>query len=87
METAASLSNLIKDTNVKQLNNYLLRFVIVVGIFHFLFVVLCIISTLNAEGQTVSTVEEEKKFNPRLTKTLDEFVNIMDNLNLPKPKK
>lgn len=38
-------------------------------------------------GQTVSTVGEERKFNPRLTKSLDEFVNIMDNLNLPKPKK
>ncbi|KAG5855988.1 hypothetical protein ANANG_G00002930 [Anguilla anguilla] len=37
------------------------------------------------KGQTVSTVEEEKKFNPRLTKTLDEFVHIMANLNLPKP--
>lgn len=39
------------------------------------------------KGQTVSTVCEEKKFNPRLTKTQDEFVNIMNNLNLPKPKK
>lgn len=38
-------------------------------------------------GQTVSTVEEEKKYNPRLTKTLEEFVDIMNNLNLPKPKK
>ncbi|KAJ8289706.1 hypothetical protein GJAV_G00004350 [Gymnothorax javanicus] len=37
------------------------------------------------KGQTVSTVTEERKFNPRLTKTLDEFVNIMNNLNLPKP--
>lgn len=53
---------------------------------HYLFS--CLLwSTLNAEGQTVSTVDEEKKFNPRLTKTLDEFVNIMNNLNLPKPKK
>ncbi len=42
---------------------------------------------VNAEGQTVSTVDEEKKFNPRLTKPLQEFVNIMNNLNLPKPKK
>lgn len=39
------------------------------------------------KGQTVSTVNEEKKFNPRLTKSLDEFVKIMNNLNLPKPKK
>ncbi|XP_076869311.1 persulfide dioxygenase ETHE1, mitochondrial isoform X3 [Brachyhypopomus gauderio] len=39
------------------------------------------------KGQTVSTVDEERKFNPRLTKTLDEFVEIMKNLNLPKPVK
>ncbi|XP_048859743.1 persulfide dioxygenase ETHE1, mitochondrial-like isoform X2 [Brienomyrus brachyistius] len=39
------------------------------------------------KGQMVSTVDEEKKFNPRLTKTLEEFVEIMDNLNLPKPGK
>ncbi|XP_029308431.1 persulfide dioxygenase ETHE1, mitochondrial [Cottoperca gobio] len=38
-------------------------------------------------GQTVSTVGEERKFNPRLTKSLEEFVSIMNNLNLPKPKK
>ncbi|KAK2844924.1 hypothetical protein Q5P01_011583 [Channa striata] len=38
-------------------------------------------------GRTVSTVGEERKFNPRLTKSLEEFVNIMNNLNLPKPKK
>ncbi|XP_029695060.1 persulfide dioxygenase ETHE1, mitochondrial isoform X1 [Takifugu rubripes] len=38
-------------------------------------------------GQLMSTVGEERKFNPRLTKSLDEFVNIMNNLNLPKPKK
>lgn len=38
-------------------------------------------------GQTASTVGEERRFNPRLTKSLDEFVNIMNNLNLPKPKK
>ncbi|XP_058502730.1 persulfide dioxygenase ETHE1, mitochondrial [Solea solea] len=38
-------------------------------------------------GQTVSTVIEERRFNPRLTKNLEEFVNIMKNLNLPKPKK
>lgn len=46
----------------------------------------CVLS-LYALGQTVSTVGEERKFNPRLTKTMDEFVNIMKNLNLPKPKK
>ncbi|XP_029958790.1 persulfide dioxygenase ETHE1, mitochondrial-like [Salarias fasciatus] len=38
-------------------------------------------------GRTVSTVGEERKFNPRLTKSLEEFVKIMDNLNLPKPAK
>ncbi|MED6239194.1 Ethylmalonic encephalopathy 1 [Ataeniobius toweri] len=38
-------------------------------------------------GQTVSTVGEERKFNPRLTKSKDEFVEIMNNLNLPKPFK
>ncbi|XP_069393209.1 persulfide dioxygenase ETHE1, mitochondrial [Paralichthys olivaceus] len=38
-------------------------------------------------GQTVSTVGEERKFNPRLTKNLEEFVNIMNNLNLRKPAK
>lgn len=37
-------------------------------------------------GITVTTVEEEKKHNPRLTKSLDEFVNIMDNLGLPYPE-
>lgn len=39
------------------------------------------------KGQTVSTVGEEKKFNPRLTKTLEEFMDIMSNLNLSKPAK
>ncbi|XP_062394561.1 persulfide dioxygenase ETHE1, mitochondrial [Sardina pilchardus] len=39
------------------------------------------------KGQTVSTVDEEKKFNPRLTKTLEEFVVIMKNLNLSRPNK
>ncbi|XP_068615280.1 persulfide dioxygenase ETHE1, mitochondrial [Brachionichthys hirsutus] len=38
-------------------------------------------------GQTVSTVGEEREFNPRLTKSLEEFVVLMNNLNLPKPKK
>merc|ERR1712080_614541 len=39
------------------------------------------------KGQTCSTVGEEKKFDPRLTKGKEEFVNIMDNLNLAYPKK
>ncbi|XP_028282272.1 persulfide dioxygenase ETHE1, mitochondrial [Parambassis ranga] len=38
-------------------------------------------------GRTVSTVGEERKFNPRLTKSKEEFVKIMNNLNLPKPSK
>ncbi|XP_059816261.1 persulfide dioxygenase ETHE1, mitochondrial-like [Hypanus sabinus] len=36
-------------------------------------------------GQTVTTVDEERRWNPRLTKTQQEFVTIMENLNLPKP--
>jgi sulfur dioxygenase len=39
------------------------------------------------KGQTMTTVAEEKKFNPRLTKTVDEFVSLMGGLNLPYPKK
>ena len=34
----------------------------------------------------MTTVEEEKKWNPRLAKTKEEFVKIMENLNLPYPK-
>lgn len=30
---------------------------------------------------------EEKKYNPRLTKPMEEFVSLMGNLNLPKPGK
>jgi len=39
------------------------------------------------KGQTATTVGEEKKFNPRLTKTEEEFVTLMSNLNLAYPKK
>ena len=39
------------------------------------------------KGNTVSSVKEEKLFNPRLTKSLEEFISIMDNLKLPYPKK
>lgn len=39
------------------------------------------------KGLMVTTVEEEKKLNPRLTKSLDQFIEIMNNLNLPYPKK
>lgn len=45
----------------------------------------CILSILN-RGQLETTVGEEKKYNPRLTKDIDSFVEIMNNLNLPKPK-
>ncbi len=38
-------------------------------------------------GNTSTTVWEEKNFNPRLAgKTVEEFKYIMDNLNLPNPK-
>jgi sulfur dioxygenase len=37
-------------------------------------------------GQHETTVAEEKEFNPRLSKSLEEFVEIMNNLNLPYPK-
>lgn len=41
------------------------------------------------KGMWFSTIGEEKRFNPRLGggKTLEEFVEIMDNLNLSNPKK
>ena len=41
------------------------------------------------KGRSVSSIGEEKKFNPRLAigKTKEEFKAIMDNLNLAKPKK
>lgn len=38
------------------------------------------------KGLTVTTVKEERKFNPRLTKSKAEFVEIMKNLNLAYPK-
>ena len=39
------------------------------------------------KGETVSTIIEEKKFNPRLqVSSIDEYVEIMNNLNLPNPK-
>ena len=39
------------------------------------------------KGHTSSTIGEEKSMNPRLTKTEQEFVDIMANLALPRPKK
>lgn len=38
-------------------------------------------------GFTVSTVDEEKRLNPRLTKTLPDFIEFMANLKLDPPKK
>ncbi|MGA8158443.1 MAG: MBL fold metallo-hydrolase [Rhodoplanes sp.] len=39
------------------------------------------------KGDTVSTIGEEKAFNPRLqVKSVDEYVDLMNNLNLPNPK-
>ena len=39
------------------------------------------------KGETVSTIGEEKAFNPRLkVKSLDEYVALMRGLNLPNPK-
>ncbi|XP_039756983.1 persulfide dioxygenase ETHE1, mitochondrial [Pararge aegeria] len=38
------------------------------------------------KGQTATTVGEEKKYNPRLTKPLKKFIDIMDKFNLPYPK-
>ncbi|XP_057329693.1 persulfide dioxygenase ETHE1, mitochondrial [Microplitis mediator] len=37
-------------------------------------------------GRTVTTVAEERILNPRLSKSKDEFIKIMNNLNLPYPK-
>jgi hypothetical protein len=37
-------------------------------------------------GKKVSTIGNEKKFNPRLqVKNVDEYIEIMTNLNLTKP--
>jgi sulfur dioxygenase len=38
------------------------------------------------KGRSVTTVAEESKLNPRLTKTKEEFVDIMSKLGLPPPK-
>ena len=39
------------------------------------------------KGDTVSTIGEEKFFNPRLkVKSIDEYANLMNNLKLPNPK-
>ena len=39
------------------------------------------------KGDTVSTIGEEKRYNPRLqVKSVDEYVALMNNLNLSNPK-
>ena len=39
------------------------------------------------KGDTVSTIAEERRYNPRLqVKSLDEYVDLMHNLKLPNPK-
>lgn len=39
------------------------------------------------KGDTVSTIGEEKRYNPRLqVKSADDYVKLMANLNLPNPK-
>jgi glyoxylase-like metal-dependent hydrolase (beta-lactamase superfamily II) len=40
------------------------------------------------QGRTVSSIAEEKRHNPRVAgKSEAEFIHIMENLNLPKPRK
>uniref|UniRef100_A0A0A9YB63 Persulfide dioxygenase ETHE1, mitochondrial n=1 Tax=Lygus hesperus TaxID=30085 RepID=A0A0A9YB63_LYGHE len=39
------------------------------------------------KGWTSTTVREEKLYNPRLSKSKDQFIEIMNNLNLAYPKK
>ncbi|XP_054039614.1 persulfide dioxygenase ETHE1, mitochondrial, partial [Rissa tridactyla] len=38
------------------------------------------------QGHTVSTVGEERRLNPRLTLSPDEFVALMEGLRLPRPR-
>src|SRR3989440_5244586 len=39
------------------------------------------------KGDTVSTIGEEKRYNPRLqVESIDEYVDLMNNLKLPNPK-
>ena len=39
------------------------------------------------KGDTVSTIGEEKRYNPRLqVRSIEEYVELMGNLNLPNPK-
>jgi sulfur dioxygenase len=39
------------------------------------------------KGETVTTIAEERAFNPRLqVRSIDQYVEVMNNLNLPNPK-
>jgi hypothetical protein len=38
------------------------------------------------KGRSMSSIADEKRLNPRLTKTRQEFINLMHDLNLPHPK-
>jgi glyoxylase-like metal-dependent hydrolase (beta-lactamase superfamily II)/rhodanese-related sulfurtransferase len=39
------------------------------------------------KGDTVSTIGEEKRYNPRLqVRSIDEYIDLMNNLKLPNPK-
>lgn len=38
------------------------------------------------KGRSMSSIGDEKRLNPRLTKTRQEFINLMHDLNLPHPK-
>lgn len=46
----------------------------------------CYVAFIFHRGQLETSVGEEKKYNPRLTRSLEEFVEIMNNLNLAYPK-
>ncbi|WP_390631183.1 hypothetical protein [Leptothermofonsia sichuanensis] len=40
------------------------------------------------KGETVSTIGEEKQWNPRFVRqTRESFIHLMSNLNLPNPRK
>ncbi|HEY9659871.1 MAG TPA: MBL fold metallo-hydrolase, partial [Allocoleopsis sp.] len=39
------------------------------------------------QGRTVSTIREEKRWNPRFKRDRSQFIELMENLKLPYPKK
>jgi hypothetical protein len=45
-----------------------------------------LICCASLQGRTCSSIGEEKAHNPRLTKSKEEFVQLMNNLGLPYPK-